>query len=223
MRQLHVVAKFKGCVSAYGMPDLHPGKGIPIGASIITQRIVYPELVDYDIGCGMSFIKTGLSLSKLTNKRLSHLSDSLVSIDRPWSHNPQTPRYPSFLSYRFQWGHNIVEPIGMEDLDKSHLAVLGTIGGGNHFAEFQAFDEVYDQTAMNETHFDVDEVHLLVHSGSRSLGESILGRFMEDHKDENTKGTTEDTEEFKRYMQGHELALNFARRNRFLIAHRILG
>jgi RNA-splicing ligase RtcB len=42
------------------MPDLHPGKGIPIGACVITQEIVYPELVDYDIGCGMSFIKTGI-------------------------------------------------------------------------------------------------------------------------------------------------------------------
>lgn len=48
------------------MPDLHPGKGIPIGASIITEGIIYPELVDNDIGCGMSFIKTGIQTSKLT-------------------------------------------------------------------------------------------------------------------------------------------------------------
>jgi release factor H-coupled RctB family protein len=52
------------------MPDLHPGKGIPIGAAVITQDIVYPELVDYDIGCGMSFIKTGIQANKMTSKRL---------------------------------------------------------------------------------------------------------------------------------------------------------
>ena len=66
------------------MPDLHPGKGIPIGACVITQEIVYPELVDYDIGCGMSFIKTGIQSNKMTSKRLEQLSTSLVSIDCPW-------------------------------------------------------------------------------------------------------------------------------------------
>ena len=36
MRQLNNAARLKGCVEAFGMPDLHPGKGIPIGAAIIT-------------------------------------------------------------------------------------------------------------------------------------------------------------------------------------------
>lgn len=67
------------------MPDLHPGKGIPIGASIITQGIVYPELVDYDIGCGMSFIKTGIPSDKLSQKKLEQLSSNLQSIDCPWT------------------------------------------------------------------------------------------------------------------------------------------
>lgn len=66
---------------------------------------------------------------------------------------------------------------------------------------------------------------MLVHSGSRSLGESILGKFIEEHKSSGTniaKGTLETSEEFQNYLRGHDLALNFARRNRFLIAHRIL-
>jgi len=67
------------------MPDLHPGKGIPIGATVITDGIVYPELVDYDIGCGMSFIKTGIQANKMTSKRLEQLSSSLKSIDCPWT------------------------------------------------------------------------------------------------------------------------------------------
>jgi release factor H-coupled RctB family protein len=48
------------------MPDLHPGKGIPIGATIMTRGIIYPELVDNDIGCGMSFVRTGIQVSKIT-------------------------------------------------------------------------------------------------------------------------------------------------------------
>ena len=65
---------------------------------------------------------------------------------------------------------------------------------------------------------------MLVHSGSRSLGESILGKYMEEHKTsaDIAKGSSETSEEFLTYLKGHDLALNFARRNRFLIAHRIL-
>ena len=47
------------------MPDLHPGKGIPIGATVITEKIIYPELVDQDIGCGMSFLRTGIAVDKI--------------------------------------------------------------------------------------------------------------------------------------------------------------
>lgn len=45
---------------------------------------------------------------------------------------------------------------------------------------------------------DPNEVFMLVHSGSRSLGESILGKFMEEHKGagEVAKGTLETSEEF---------------------------
>jgi release factor H-coupled RctB family protein len=67
---------------------------------------------------------------------------------------------------------------------------------------------------------------LLVHSGSRSLGESILGKFIEEHKESGdivAKGALDTSEEFQNYLKGHNLALNFARRNRFLIAHRLLS
>jgi release factor H-coupled RctB family protein len=116
------------------MPDLHPGKGIPIGATIITEGIIYPELVDCDIGCGMSFVKTGMKVSKLTAKKLDKLSKWLVSIDCPWSNTMEA--YHKFFDMEFEWGNNKVEPLDITKLDKNHLGVLGTIGGGNHFAEF---------------------------------------------------------------------------------------
>ena len=109
-------------------------------------------------------------------------------------------------------------------LDRKHLNALGTIGGGNHFAEFQETDQIVDPETFTSLGLDPNEVFMLVHSGSRSLGESILGKFVEEHKGagEAAKGTYETSDEFLTYMRGHETALNFARRNRFLIAHRIL-
>jgi release factor H-coupled RctB family protein len=112
-------------------------------------------------------------------------------------------------------------------LDKKHLNVLGTIGGGNHFAEFQEVEQVYDQEAFDELALDQNDVFMLVHSGSRSLGESILQRYLEEVKNggasqELSRGAPETSQELQNYLRAHDIALNFARRNRFLIAHRIL-
>lgn len=53
-------------------------------------------------------------------------------------------------------------------------------------------------------------MHLLIHSGSRSLGASILNKFLDEHKESEQKGAVENSEEFLKYMDGHNLALNFA-------------
>ena len=40
-RQLAAVAQLEGCVHAAGMPDLHPGRGFPIGAVVATREVVH--------------------------------------------------------------------------------------------------------------------------------------------------------------------------------------
>src|SRR3954463_752174 len=51
--QCHQVAAFDGMVHVAGMPDLHPGKGAPIGAAM-TSTVLYPFLVGTDTGCGIA-------------------------------------------------------------------------------------------------------------------------------------------------------------------------
>lgn len=46
------VAALDGMIHVAGMPDLHPGKGAPIGAAMLS-RVLYPFLVGSDIGCGI--------------------------------------------------------------------------------------------------------------------------------------------------------------------------
>lgn len=43
LAQLAAVAALEGCVAAAGMPDLHPGRGLPIGAVVATRDVVYPR------------------------------------------------------------------------------------------------------------------------------------------------------------------------------------
>ena len=54
---------------------------------------------------------------------------------------------------------------------------VGTIGGGNHFAELQTVDTVY-RADLLPPDFDENHLQLLVHSGSRGLGQQILQRHM---------------------------------------------
>jgi len=47
------------------------------------------------------------------------------------------------------------------------LINLGTIGGGNHFAELQIIDSINDAETAKKIGLDPEYLYLLVHSGSR--------------------------------------------------------
>src|SRR5690348_1267357 len=51
--QCKQVAALDGMVHVAGMPDLHPGKGAPIGAAMLST-VLYPHLVGSDVGCGIA-------------------------------------------------------------------------------------------------------------------------------------------------------------------------
>jgi len=224
--QLKRASELDGCIFAAGMPDLHPGKGIPIGAVVMTnERIAYPQLVDNDIGCGMSFVETSLTKDKLNTNKLRKIAASLRSIDGPYA---PAEEVIELCSQSLQWGTRKLEPL--PKLTPSfHYENLGTVGGGNHFAELQQFDEIYDAAAIQQYGIDVNKIHLLVHSGSRSLGSQYLKEFCEGAAEAGRAagstghyGVATDTPLFEQYLESHNVALNFAARNRQLIARRLL-
>jgi len=88
--------------------------------------------------------------------------------------------------------------------------------------------KVYDEEALAKYSIDTDMLHLLVHSGSRSLGAQYLSDFVQkaQEKEQNSLhghyGVDTSTDLFKEYIANHDKALNFAVRNRQLIARRML-
>ncbi|HEY2510739.1 MAG TPA: RNA ligase RtcB family protein [Polyangiaceae bacterium] len=195
-RQLRATASLEGVRWAVGLPDLHPGKGHPIGAAILTDGILYPHLVGGDIGCGMALFQTGTRASKANPERLAR---RLRDLDGPWSGDAA-----EWLARR-----------GLAEA--SFLSSLGTIGGGNHFAELQAVDEVVDAAALERLGVDRSSFLLLTHSGSRGLGESILRAHVERH---GARGLAIDTTEARAYLAAHDGAVDWGRANRALIAQR---
>lgn len=198
IQQLLHVRSLPGMQQVVGMPDLHPGQGYPVGAAFLSFERFYPALIGNDIGCGMSLWRTSLDKAKQSSERLEK---RLGNIDGPlegdWSAELQEADWPA---------------TGFE-------SSLGTIGGGNHFAEIQQVDEVYDPERLSALEIQKQQLLLLVHSGSRGLGEKILRRQIDQFSHH---GLPEETEEAKAYLAEHETALRFAKANRRLIALRML-
>ncbi|PWQ93390.1 RNA ligase RtcB family protein [Leucothrix arctica] len=200
--QLVKTAQLTGMHRVAGMPDLHPGRGYPIGAAFFTTNKIYPALVGNDIGCGMSLWQTSAKVSKVNlDKWVKRFVNVEQPLDDSWSSIIESQK--------------LEKDITTDRYDRA----LGTIGGGNHFAEFQAIDEVYDQTALDELGLNKKHLQLLVHSGSRGLGQSILVEHITKH---NHDGLQLDNEDFQDYLQKHDEAVRWAELNRELIARRFL-
>ena len=203
LEQLRTTAKLEHIRAAVGLPDLHPGRGYPVGAAFFSVNHFYPALVGGDIGCGMALWSTDLRAHAAS---ASKLEKQIGNIDGP---------LPDAL---MEGAVAQLREIATEHLPATFNMLadsLGTIGGGNHFAELQVVDTVYDEAAG----IDKKRVHLLVHSGSRGLGGAIL----RSHVDQfGHAGLAADSHAASRYLAQHDAALEFASLNRIWIARRIL-
>jgi release factor H-coupled RctB family protein len=94
---------------------------------------------------------------------------------------------------------------------------LGTIGGGNHFAEVQAIEEILDAGELKRLGLGKDELVVLVHSGSRGLGETVLRAHVDEH---HATGAQDGSTAADAYLDGHNFAVRWAEANRALIARR---
>lgn len=198
LRQLDAVASLPGMTKVAGLPDLHPGKGGPVGAAFLSEGIVRPTLVGSDIGCGMALWGTDLRARKVRPDKIAKRLDGL---DEPWDGDAA-----SWLVARG------IEPTPYD-------SALGTVGHGNHFCEFQVVHEIRDEEAAAGLGIDRDRVLLLVHSGSRGLGESILRNHGTRFRAEGLRMGTRDAED---YLAEHDAAVAWAKANRELVARRAL-
>ncbi len=195
IEQLKLVSELEGVQQAIGLPDIHSG---PVGVTIATQKIIYPHLIGNDVGCGMALFQTDLKKSKIKRdkwvRKLSGLEDS----------------YDGNINA-------IIEEAGVEST--AYDSSIGTIGGGNHFAELQSIEKAFDENALLDLGVDSKNLVLLVHSGSRSLGSAIFQEFAETNT---STGLKIESEEATKYLQQHDNAVHWAKLSRKLIAERFL-
>jgi len=199
VRQLYATAKLDGVRLAVGFPDLHPGKGSPVGAAFVTDGVIYPHLIGGDIGCGMALFRTDLVRRD-------------AKLDR-WAKLP--------FELEHSWDQVVSDFLAEHNLESTDFdAVLGTIGGGNHFAELQTVEKVLDAGEFKKLDLGKQQLVVLVHSGSRGLGESVLRAHVDQHFAE---GVDADSFPADEYLRGHDFAIRWAKVNRDLIVRRFVA
>jgi len=199
IRQFYATAQLEGVRLAVAFPDLHPGRGTPVGAAFVTQDVIYPHVIGDDIGCGMAFFKTNLLRREV---KLDRWAELRFNLEHPWD-------------------EDISEFLTAHDLDSSEFdAALGTIGGGNHFAELQSVERIFDAGAFKQLGIGKEQLVVLVHSGSRGLGETVLRDYASEHQ---ANGVSADSFAAQDYLRGHDFAVRWARANRALIAQRFVA
>ncbi|WHH60652.1 RNA ligase RtcB family protein [Petroclostridium sp. X23] len=188
--QLNALSELDGVRRVVGLPDLHAGK-VPVGVAVVTEGMIYPHIIGNDIGCGMGLFRTGIERKKFKRDRwvtrLNHIRE-LADIETMNPYEEPSPIYD-----------------------------LGTIGSGNHFAEFQILEEVFEQDELEKLKLSKDDLLLLIHSGSRGYGQSILREFNDCH------GYPLNSNEAGIYLEKHEHALLWAERNRLVVANKLIS
>lgn len=205
------------------MPDVHWGMGATIGSVIPTVDAIVPAAVGVDLGCGMMAARTTLRAEQLPD----NLAPMRAAIEKAVPHGRSSGRSKRDKG---SWGNppRAVDAVwaGLQrefgEITEKHPAIaksnqvkhLGTLGTGNHFVEI-CLDEA-------------QRVWVMLHSGSRGVGNRIGTYFIEKAKremerwhihlpDENLAYLPEGSQYFDDYVQAVAWAQNFARQNRELM------
>src|SRR4029077_17818485 len=76
---------------------------------------------------------------------------------------------------RTPWDQFVSDFLAKRDLESTEFdSALGTIGGGNHFAELQTVEKILEADEFKKLGLGKQQLVVLVHSGARGLGDSLL-------------------------------------------------
>ncbi|HEX7005935.1 MAG TPA: RtcB family protein [Alphaproteobacteria bacterium] len=213
------------------MPDVHLGIGATVGSVIATKGAVIPAAVGVDIGCGMMAVRTSLGANDLPDS----LAGIRAAIEKAVPHGRTDNGGPRDRGAWSEPPASVVEAwagagmeAGLAALVDRHpklrhgraLDHLGTLGTGNHFIEI-CLDEA-------------DRVWVMLHSGSRGIGNRIGTYFIELAKQDmrrwfvNVPDTDlaylpQGSEHYNDYMKAVSWAQRFARLNRQVMMNSVMA
>ena len=191
------------------MADAHSGYVLPIGGVVATEGTIYPSFVGYDIGCGVCAVKMNIKREQIWDKAAEIRDAIYKQIPVGFNKNP-LERHARVRKLLKELKGNPTKVI-TEDLWGEAVLGCGTLGGGNHFIEIG-----YDES---------DDVWIIVHSGSRSLGFGVGEHYMKlaagrDRKFEGLYSLHEHSDVGKDYINDLDYCLAYALLSRkIMVSH----
>jgi tRNA-splicing ligase RtcB len=259
LMQVANVATLPGLVGrSLAMPDAHQGYGFAIGgvaASDFQKGVVSAGGVGFDINCGVRLLRSGFNLAEV-KPRLDALLNQMFR-DIPCGTGKKGivgglsfEELDRVLEQGAQWAvehgygaaqdlQHIEENGQISNADPTKVSKrakergldqLGTLGSGNHFAEIQYVSEVFDEEAAKTFGLFVDQIVVLINTGSRGLGHQVCTDYLEIMQEamRKYKITIVDRQlacvpiqspEGQSYLEAMASAANFAFANRQMITH----
>jgi tRNA-splicing ligase RtcB len=193
------------------MPDVHTGYGMPIGGVLATEGAIIPNAVGVDIGCGMCALRTDLKY--LDNKNLTLIVDEIRK-SIPMGHHWHQQRQ----EFELMPAWKSLPPIVEQEFDQA-LCQVGTLGGGNHFIEFQKGSD--------------NAIWIMIHSGSRNIGKQVADYYNKLARKMNARWHTSvpsawdlaflplESREAQSYLEEMNYCVDFALANRQLMMKRV--
>lgn len=190
------------------MPDVHLGKGALVGSVVATKAAIVPAAVGVDIGCGMCAVKTPYHADQLDGK----LKQIRLDVEKliPVGFNENKELSKEVTNWQ-GWGDFKELHSKVQHLEGKAMRQMGSLGGGNHFIELCIDAE--------------GNVWLMLHSGSRNIGNMLAQRHIETAKnlaklaglrlpDPVLSHFVQGTPEFDAYWRDLQWAQHYALRNR---------
>jgi tRNA-splicing ligase RtcB len=207
------------------MPDVHLGIGATVGSVIPTKKAIIPAAVGVDIGCGMMATRLSLGANELEESSLKKVF-AQIARDVPvgfGQHSDRDARTEAAKRFQKELRKILQKHAGVEKRvgrNSSWVHQLGTLGGGNHFIE----------VCLDES----DRVWVMLHSGSRGIGNAIGSYFIELAKKDSLKNNVhlpdadlayfpEGAQHFDDYVEAVGWAQDYARANREEMMDLVLG
>lgn len=208
------------------MPDTHMGMGMPIGAVIAAKKIIIPNAVGSDIGCGMIFVQTNIEAQLLRETQTGQgtlvqllVGEILRNIPVGFNKHKVKQASPATDRAKLHLEDFMIAPELLPVMEDSYFQV-GTLGGGNHFIELQE-----DENGM---------LGVMIHSGSRHLGKKIGDVFHARAREHNRLWFSEVPDEYRLaflpvdsadgqgYLNWMNYALEYAHENREAMMREVL-
>jgi len=190
--------------ASLAMPDVHSGYGFCIGNVAAFDMddptaVISPGGVGFDINCGVRLIRTNLTEDDVEESVREELAEAMfrnipVGVgaggDIPCNIEELDKLLLNGIDWAIEQGYawkedkeHCEEDGCMDTADpkcvssrakKRGLKQIGTLGAGNHYAEIQVVDEIYDTEAAETMGIGkVGQVCIMIHTGSRGLGHQV--------------------------------------------------